>query len=101
MAKKDEKGMQRIAEIARGASKRSALYLWLHANHDEFLALMEETRPNWKRLAEGFAEIGIVTPEGKPLTAETVRVTWYRVRRDVAKARAKKQEKPAAAVTPV
>jgi hypothetical protein len=103
MAKKDETGMKRLAELAQSGSSRSPLYRWLHANHDEFMAMVEESRPLWKVMAEGFAEIGFRTADGKPLPAGTVRNTWWRVRRDVAKARAKKSQtpKPAAVSMPV
>ena len=101
MAKKDETGMKRLAELAQSGSSRSPLYRWLHVNHDEFKAMVEESRPLWKVMAEGFAEIGFRTADGKPLPAGTVRNTWYRVRKDVAAARAKKKEQPAAVSMPV
>lgn len=97
--------MQQIAELARTKAgiTRSPLYRWLRARHDTFASLLEETRPAWRTLADGFARLGITTPDGTPIAPETVRHTWWRVRRDVAVAR----EKPAAgkpqtpAVTPI
>lgn len=91
--------LQRIAEIARSGSGRSPLYRWLRSRHDAFLDLMEEERPNWKKLAEGFAEIGLLSADGKPLSPEAVRHTWWRVRRDVAGKRVKRQPKAKPAVT--
>jgi hypothetical protein len=82
--------MQRIAELARASAGRSRLYRWLRTRHDAFAELLEETRPNWRTLAEGFAGLGIATPDGKPIAAEAVRHTWWRVRRDIAAARARR-----------
>lgn len=98
---KADQELQRIADIARSGSGRSPLYRWLRTRHDEFLELMEETRPNWKKLAEGFTEIGLLSAEGKPLSPEAVRHTWWRVRRDVAEKRTKRQPKAKPAVTAI
>jgi hypothetical protein len=102
---KPDAELLRIAEVARGGSGHSPLYRWLRARHDAFAVLVEETRPNWKGLAEGFTELGLSGPSGRALTAETVRHTWWRVRRDVAAARerrAKATIPPAAVpVTPM
>jgi hypothetical protein len=98
--------LQLIAELAKAGAGRSPLYRWLRTRHDAFAALLEETRPSWSTLAEGFAELGIATTDGKPIAAEAVRHTWWRVRRDVAAARAKRAAPPVpapavAAVVPV
>ncbi|QQP92726.1 hypothetical protein IGS68_30150 (plasmid) [Skermanella sp. TT6] len=79
--------LEAIAGIARSASRRSPLYRWLHARHDAFAALIREDRPGWQALAGGFAGLGLLSPEGRPLTPEAVRHTWWRVRRDVAASR--------------
>jgi hypothetical protein len=101
MSQKDDPEMDRIAEIARSGSGRSPLYRWLKSRHDAFLELVSEERPDWKRLAQGFQEIGVLSPDGNPLTPEAVRHTWWRVRRDVAAAREKKQAKAKPAVSVV
>ena len=98
--------LQRIAELAKAGAGRSPLYRWLRTRHDAFAALLEETRPNWRTLAEGFAELGIATADGKPITAAAARHVWWRVRRDVAAARARRTAPPlpapvVAAVVPV
>jgi len=82
--------LTRIAAVARGGSGRTPLYRWLRARHDDFAALVDENRPSWKALAEGFAEIGLKASGGRALTGETVRRTWWRVQRDVASARARR-----------
>lgn len=91
---KPDAELRRIAEVARGGSGRSPLYRWLRARHDAFAELVEETRPNWKGLAKGFTELGLEGAGGRSLTAETVRRTWWRVRRDVAAARARRAKPP-------
>ena len=103
MAMPPDAELQRITELARAGAGRSRLYRWLRTRHDAFAALLEETRPNWRTLAVGFAELGILTTAGQPIAAEAVRHTWWRVRRDVAAARAKRMALPvpAPAVTVV
>ena len=86
--------LQRIAELAKAGAGRSPLYRWLRTRHDAFAALLEETRPNWRTLAEGFAELGITTADGKPIAAAAARHAWWRVRRDVAAARARRAVSP-------
>jgi hypothetical protein len=103
---KDDREMESITRIARKASGRSPLYRWLLARHDVFLALVAETRPSWRALAEGFADLGLLSPSGRPFTAEAVRHTWWRVRRDVAAPRSRRRRQPgssagAAAYSPV
>lgn len=93
--------LQRIAELARAAPGRSPLYRWLRARHDQFASLLEETRPHWPTLAAGFAELGMTTPDGHPIAPEAVRHTWWRVRRDVAAARAQRTASVAPVVMPV
>jgi hypothetical protein len=82
--------LKRITELAKAGAGRSPLYRWLRTRHDAFAALLEETRPNWSTLAEGFAELGIAKPDGKPIAAEAARHVWWRVRRDVAAARSRR-----------
>ncbi len=86
--------LKRIAELAKAGAGRSPLYRWLRTRHDAFAALLEETRPNWTTLAEGFAELGIAKSDGKPIAAEAARNVWWRVRRDVAAARARRAAPP-------
>lgn len=91
---KPDAELRKIAEVARGGSGRSPLYRWLRARHDAFAELVEENRPNWAALAEGFAGLGLTGADGRPLTAHTVRRTWWSVRRDVAAARARRATPP-------
>ena len=103
--KRSDTEMQQLAELARAKPgiTRSPLYRWLRARHDTFASLLEETRPEWRTLAEGFARLGMTTPDGRPIAPETVRHTWWRVRRDVVASRQKQAvgKPPKPAVTPV
>ncbi|MGG5810557.1 hypothetical protein [Falsiroseomonas sp. CW058] len=83
--------LRRIAEVARGGAGRSPLYRWLRGRHDAFAELLDETRPSWGSLTDGFNDLGLAGPGGRALTPETVRHTWWRVRRDVAAARARRE----------
>jgi hypothetical protein len=75
---------------------RSALWRWMRENHDSLSALFEVASPAWTSLAETFGGMGLTDRDGKNPTAATARMTWYRVRRNVAAARAA-QAPPAAA----
>ncbi|UZO94587.1 Hypothetical protein RMP42_05786 (plasmid) [Roseomonas mucosa] len=91
---KTDSELARIAEVARGGSGRTPLYRWLRARHDAFAKLVEENRPNWKALAEGFTGLGLTASGGRPLSSEVVRRTWWAVRRDVAAARERHAKPP-------
>ena len=84
--------LSRIAEIIRHSGGRSPLYRWLKPRHDAFAALLAEKggRPDWQALAARFAELGITGGNGQPVSPEAARHTWWRVRRDVAQAMARR-----------
>lgn len=73
----------------RGKTGRSSLYRWLKRNHDDFSETWREGS-DWRAFAEGFAKFGLTDRTGKPPAPETARKTWLQVRRDVAKARARR-----------
>jgi hypothetical protein len=94
--------LDRIAEIVRTGAGRSPLYRWLRARHDAFAELLAEGRPDWRALAAEFAQMGLLGGDGQTVTAESARHTWWRVRRDCAKAQAKRGRlAPVVAVLPV
>ena len=84
--------LSRIAETIRHSGRRSPLYRWLKPRHDAFAALLakEGGRPDWQALAARFAELGIMGGNGQPVSPEAARHTWWRVRRDVAQAIARR-----------
>jgi hypothetical protein len=91
--RKTDKGdgweLVRKTVIANG-TLRSPLWRWMHQNHDRLSALFEQAPPAWEVLVETFAGMGLTDRAGKNPTAETARKTWYRVRRNIAAARARR-----------
>ncbi len=83
------------------APGHSQLYLWMRRNHDRIAEGLIGLRPNWLALATRLGEMDIRDGTGKAPTPEGARATWYRVRRDLATARAKQQAKSRTAVTPL
>jgi len=69
---------------AIGRGRRSQIYLWLRARHDQLVESFAETGPAWSSIAAHLGNIGLVGGWGKPPAPETVRKAWYLVRRDVA-----------------
>jgi hypothetical protein len=60
----------------------SPLYEWLWARHETLAAEFNPPRtPNWRTIADGFAELGIVDGKGQPPTSVVVRKTWLKVNR--------------------
>jgi hypothetical protein len=78
-----------------GRGRRSQLYLWLRAHHDQLLDGFRGTGPSWSQIATHLGDNGVVDGAGKAPAPETVRATWYRVRGDVAAARATHAESAA------
>ena len=77
---------------AIGRGRRSQLYLWLRAHHDQLAESFAETGPAWSSIAAHLGNIGVVGGWGDPAAPETVRKAWYLVRRDVATARARRAD---------
>lgn len=71
------------------ASGHSPLYLWMRQNHDRIAEGLDGLRPSWRALATRLGEMKIHDGTGKAPTPDGARGTWYRVRRDLAAARAR------------
>lgn len=71
------------------APGHSPLYLWMRQNHDRIAAGLDGMRPSWRALATRLGEMKIYDGTGKAPTPKGARGTWYRVRRDLAAARAR------------
>ncbi len=80
--------MERTA--TRGRGRRSALYLWFRANHNLLSAEFEKNAPSWTALAAILGERGLTNGDGGKPTAEGCRTVWFRVRREVTSALAKR-----------
>jgi hypothetical protein len=91
MPRRDDAMAELRAALSGAPGTRSSLHQWMRANHDAVSALLGEVRPNWRRLADVFARMGLTDGAGKPPRPQTVRQTWWRVRRAMARG------KPAAA----
>jgi len=83
-----------------GRGQRSQLYLWLRAHHDQLVESFNRTGPSWSQIATSLGNNGVVDGAGKEPAPETVRATWYRVRRDVAAARVRRAKPVAGASVP-
>ena len=92
--------LERIAEIVRSGSGRSRLYRWFRRNHDWFAELLDGERPDWAELAAEFASGGLTGADGRRLSPEACRHTWWRCRRAVAKARSSRAKPAVAVVSP-
>jgi hypothetical protein len=73
-----------------GRGHRSQLYLWLRGHHDLLAEGFGRNGPSWSHIARQLGDNGVYDGTGKQPAPETVRATWYRVRRDVAAARARR-----------
>ena len=71
------------------APGHSQLYLWMRQNHDRIAEGLNGLRPSWLALATRLGEMNIRDGTGKAPTPQGARATWYRVRRDLAAARAR------------
>ena len=86
---------------AAASERRSTLYQWLAANHDEFAAVIAEVgRPNWRALAMAFSEEGLRDRVGKPPSPEGTRLTWFKVRKAIEAQRTRRPKVPPAPQPP-
>jgi len=95
LASKDGSRDKRVDQVrdalfsARTRTVRSTLYHFMRQNHDELSTVFEEAPPAWGPLAERFDTMGLTDRGGKPPSANTARMTWYRARLDVRQARSR------------
>lgn len=95
MASKDGSRDKRVDQVrdalfsARTRTVRSTLYHFMRQNHDELSTVFEEAPPAWGPLADRFGTMGLTDRGGKPPSANTARMTWYRARLDVRQARSR------------
>ena len=80
---------------------RSQLSRWMQQHHDTLTAAFAEAgRPNWKAIAAELTADGMTDAEGKPLSPERVRQTWFHVRKRV-RSKPRPTPAPAQALLPV
>jgi len=75
-----------LKDIVEGP-QRSTLFYWLVEHHDEIAQAAAGRSIRWEPLRVRFAELGLTDGDGKPATAETSRLTWFKVRKEVLKHR--------------
>lgn len=75
------------ANARRGPRRKSPVYEWLAARHDELVAAFKRTPPSWTVLAKYLAEGGVLNADGVPPTPSAVRTSWLRVEADLARKR--------------
>lgn len=61
------------------------MFKWFERNYVQVLRLSATTTIDWQKLADEFAVAGITDRTGQPATANTVKTTWYRVKRSMRK----------------
>jgi hypothetical protein len=96
MRRKDPDALQKLRQdFEAGGDRRPPLYQWMASNYDELVTLFEGARLNWQRLTASFQELGFRNGSGGDLRPETVRQTWYRVRKQKEAGGARKTGRPA------
>lgn len=82
LRRKDPARLQNIQQaFEEGGDRRPPLYQWMLTHYEELLAMFDGARPNWQHLTKAFADEGFRNGAGGDLTPETVRQTWYHVRK--------------------
>lgn len=95
MAKRSRTFKAILDEAARGG-RRSSLFWWLVAHHDELVEQAAGKQILWEPLCARFAAHGLTDVHGRPATAGTARKAWFRARRAAAEATTRKQTDGAA-----
>jgi hypothetical protein len=72
--------------IARGP-ERSPLFYYLYDNHDDIVRAAIGRRIRWEPLAASLKDFALLDGAGGLPTAQTVRKTWWKVRKEILKHR--------------
>jgi hypothetical protein len=75
---------------ARGPRRKSPIYEWLAARHDELAAAFRKTPPSWTALADYLGQGGVMNVDGALPTPSAVRTSWLRVEADLARKRGRR-----------
>jgi hypothetical protein len=97
MRRRDPEMLKLQQAFEEGGDRRPPLHQWMSSNYDELVALFDGARLNWVHLTASFAEIGFQNGGGGKLRPETVRQTWYRVRKHHETKRTRKATRPSPA----
>jgi hypothetical protein len=85
----DPRTTRQIMNQVERPDARSPLFHWLYEHHDELLARAPSGRISWKHLCGLMAAAGLTDLRGQAPTPALAKLTWQRVRRAVAAARAR------------
>lgn len=80
-----------VAANREKGGRHSSLYRWMRSHHDALSAAFEADGASWRVVAEMLAGTGLTDGVGKQPAIRRLQKTWYRVKRDVAVARAKNE----------
>ena len=94
------RGLKAIIKKIEHGAERSSLFWYMLDHHDEFARAATGTRIRWAPLCEQFAADGLLDGEGKAPTPANARITWWNVRREVAKRRAASSAEPPVKLQP-
>lgn len=82
MRRKDPAMVAKLQQaIDEGGDRRPPLYQWMVSHYDELVSMFDGTLLNWDRITASFREMGFTNGSGGDLRPETVRQTWYKVRK--------------------
>ncbi len=71
---------------------RSLLSAWMRENHDAFKARLDARFPDWKVLADLFADAGLTDRYGNKPKPESARKLWQRIKREIEIERSKPKQ---------
>lgn len=63
--------------------RRSAMYRWLRAHHDQVAEMLDTIEPSWWEVAKRLGQAGVHNTKGVPPSGDSVRRVWKVVCRDV------------------
>lgn len=96
----NKRGLRAILREIEHGPERSTLFWYMLDNYEDLSRSAARTRIRWVPLSERFAALGLLDGQGKAPTAENARLTWWNVRREVAKRQAQHRQQAAPAVAP-
>ncbi|MFW7270226.1 hypothetical protein ACMAUO_20105 [Gluconacetobacter sp. Hr-1-5] len=82
-----------LKDCERGAWAHSSLYRWMVDNHEAMSRAITGKKVRWEKLSEAAISDGLTTRDGQKPKGETLRKTWYRVRKAVATLREREAKK--------
>ena len=82
--------VDKITKAMAGHGRHSQLFLWMRENYDRLLAATRLRAErglvnDWAAMVSELQALGLTDRKGNPPTVNTVRKTWDRVRKDVAR----------------